>query len=421
MSRVKLSTGFLRMGAGLLCVTMSTAVAYARRPHGAAQAAAVTNPGHVVGAATAISGSTMSVRTDAGLTYAVAIPAGARLLRVAPGDKDLSNAQKIAASDVGVGDRVLVRLAAGATIPFDATSVIDIPHAAIVAKQREEQMAWQRHGVGGLVKSVDAANGVIVITSGTGAAAKEETLKVTPATVLRRYAPDSVDYARATAAPISAIRPGDQLRALLAPDTAGPDKTVREAVSGSFRNIAGKISSVNAKDQTITLRDLMTKKNVTVHIGPTSQMKKLTDEQAKLIAASTTAPGTPGATHAPMSGGEQGAGAWQRRAAAAPGAAAGTAAGGMRSASAWAARAGGNAAAGDPQQIIRQAAVIQIRDLRKGDAVMLVGTAGDGDVSAITLLVGVEPLLESSASTQNALMAGWSMGSGEDEASSSSQ
>ena len=93
----------------------------------------------------------------------------------------------------------------------------------------------------------------------------------------------------------------------------------------------------------------------------------------------------------------------------------------MRSASAWAARAGGNAAAGDPQQIIRQAAVIQIRDLRKGDAVMLVGTAGDGDVSAITLLVGVEPLLESSASTQNALMAGWSMGSGEDEASSSSQ
>jgi hypothetical protein len=240
------------------------------------------------------------VRTDAGLTYAVAIPAGARLLRVAPGDKDLSNAQKIAASDVGVGDRVLVRLAAGATIPFDATSVIDIPHAAIVAKQREEQMAWQRHGVGGLVKSVDAANGVIVITSGTGAAAKEETLKVTPATVLRRYAPDSVDYARATAAPISAIRPGDQLRALLAPDTAGPDKTVREAVSGSFRNIAGKISSVNAKDQTITLRDLMTKKNVTVHIGPTSQMKKLTDEQAKLIAASTTAPGTPGATHAPL-------------------------------------------------------------------------------------------------------------------------
>jgi hypothetical protein len=48
--------------------------------------------------------------------------------------------------------------------------------------------------------------------------------------------------------------------------------------------------------------------------------------------------------------------------------------------------------------------------LKKGDAVMLVSTDGTTEVTAITLLAGVEPLLEAPGS-QN-LLSNWSMGSG---------
>jgi hypothetical protein len=54
---------------------------------------------------------------------------------------------------------------------------------------------------------------------------------------------------------------------------------------------------------------------------------------------------------------------------------------------------------------------IKLADLKKGDAVMLVSTDGDTEVTAITLLAGVEPLLEAPAASQS-LLNNWSMGSG---------
>jgi hypothetical protein len=46
---------------------------------------------------------------------------------------------------------------------------------------------------------------------------------------------------------------------------------------------------------------------------------------------------------------------------------------------------------------------------------MLVATDGTSEVSAITLLAGVEPLLEAPAASQN-LLANWSMNGGAAEA-----
>ena len=154
-----------------------------------------------------------------------------------------------------------------------------------------------------------------MLTTGAGKTAKEVTVQVTPTTVLRRYAADSVDFARASVAPITAIQVGDQLRALLETGgsetgaAAGQEQVAREVVSGSFRNLSGRISGVNVKDGTVSLRDLMTKKNVTVRIVPTTQMKRLSDEQAGRIAAmmnGAAAGARPGAAAG------SGAGPWQR-------------------------------------------------------------------------------------------------------------
>jgi hypothetical protein len=61
--------------------------------------------------------------------------------------------------------------------------------------------------------------------------------------------------------------------------------------------------------------------------------------------------------------------------------------------------------------MLSRAPAIQMADLKKGDAVMLVSTEGAADVTAITLLAGVEPLLEAPAASQN-MLNNWSMGGG---------
>ena len=77
----------------------------------------------------------------------------------------------------------------------------------------------------------------------------------------------------------------------------------------------------------------------------------------------------------------------------------------------WQGQAGRGAGGGDPQQMLSRAPVIKIADLKKGDAVMVVSTDGATNVTAITLLAGVEPLLEAPAASQS-LLNNWSMGSG---------
>ena len=65
--------------------------------------------------------------------------------------------------------------------------------------------------------------------------------------------------------------------------------------------------------------------------------------------------------------------------------------------------------------MLSRAPEIQLADLKKGEAVMLVSSDGTSEVSAITLLAGVEPLLEAPAASQN-LLSNWSMNSNAAEA-----
>src|SRR5579863_8382615 len=218
-------------------------------------------PSRFLGTITAINGDTLTVKTDAGEVHQVQVPASAPIKRVEPGQKDLSTAATIQFSDLANGDRVLVRLDPGAAGETpQASQVIAIKQADMAAKQQKDREDWQRRGVGGLVKSVDSSSGVIVLTSGAGAAAKTVTVQTTKATVLRRYAPASVKFDDAQPAPIDAIRAGDQLRARGQKDADGTHLAADEVVSGSFRNISGTVISVDAAGSAIVVKDLATKK-----------------------------------------------------------------------------------------------------------------------------------------------------------------
>jgi len=70
----------------------------------------------------------------------------------------------------------------------------------------------------------------------------------------------------------------------------------------------------------------------------------------------------------------------------------------------------------DLQQALNRAPKVALADLQKGDAVMIVSTEGtaSGGVTAITLLSGVEPILQASPTGQMTLPA-WNLGGGEGE------
>jgi len=366
-------------------------------------------PAQFLGTVTAINGATITVKTDAGDSRQVDVPAEASLKRIAPGQKDLSTAADMTFAELATGDRVLVKVDPSATRPnATAVRIIAIKQADVAAKQAKEREDWARRSVGGLVKSVDPASGVILVTSGAGASAKTITVDTTKATLLKRYAPASISYDSATPAPIDAIHPGDQLRARGAKSADGNQIDAEEVVSGTFRNISGAISSIDPASETFTLKDLATKKVITIHVPKDTQMRRLPDTMARMLAARLSGGGSANGTGARPAGT---AGVPSGPAAAAPpGAAPGSAprSGGSQ----W---AGQGAGGGDPNQMLTRLPPIQVADLKKGDAVMLVATDGTTDFTAITLLAGVEPLLEAPAASQT-LLNNWSMGSGAPDA-----
>ena len=358
-------------------------------------------PTRFVGTITAVNGSTLTVKTDADGARQVQVPDSAVLKRVAPGQKDLSAAVDIHVADLETGDRVLVKLASAAEgEPAQAAQIIAIKAADVAEKAQKEREDWQQRGVGGLVKSIDASTGTIVLTSGAGSAAKTVTVHVSKTRVLKRYAADSVRFDLARPAPLDAIHAGDQLRAKGDRNPEGTEVNADEIVSGSFRNISGVITSIDSAGQSIGVKDLLTKKQVTVHVTQDAQMHSLPPMMAQMLAARLKG----GAAGARMQGpGGGNSGNRPQWSGAGPGAA------GAHS------EARGQQQGGSMQQFLSRTPVIQFSDLKKGDAVMVVSTQGTADVTAITLLSGVEPLLEAPEASQN-LLANWSMGSGGEEA-----
>lgn len=336
---------------------------------------------------------TITVTADSGEEVTATLQDDTKIVRVAPGQTTLKDATVLKASDLQAGDRVLVRgipVAGGKTLK--AVTVIVMKQGDVASKQEQDREDWQKRGVGGLVTAVDTAAGTITISLGPGtggAPAKALTIRTTKNTILRRYAPNSIKFDDAKPAPITDIKPGDQLRARGTKNADGTELAADEVVSGSFRNIAGTILAKDEGAATITVQDLLTKKPVNVKLGGDSTMKSLPAEIAQRIAIRLK--GGAGA-------GGQGAGAG----------------GGMRAQSGSGAAGGmaGPVGGGTPdlQRFLSRLPNKELADLQKGDAVMIVATeGGDGKpVTAITLVAGVEPILTAAPSGQ---LSSWTLGS----------
>jgi len=385
----------------------------------AQQAAPQTAVEKQVGAIKSIDGNVVTITTDTGASATVSVEPTTKIVRVAPGQTDLKTAVPVELKDLQVGDRVLVRWKASDTAkPVGAIGIILMKRADVDAKQQHDREDWQKRSLGGLVSAVDAGSGTVSISVTALGGTKTIAVHTTPKTVFRRYAPDSVKFDDAGPSSLAQIKPGDQLRALGTRNADGTAMDAEEIVAGSFRNIAGTISSIDAASNSITVMDLITKKPVVVNVSSQSQLRKLPPEVAQRIAfrlkaaaGGTSQPG--GSPAAPGGGSANGNPAAANGATGSSSTDTHAGGNGAPNSGAGNGRPGGGGQA-DLQQILSRMPVAPLTDFQKGDAVMVVSTEGSssGGVTAITLVGGVEPILAAAPSgSQGMTLSPWSLGS----------
>lgn len=379
-------------GASLTCLALPAGLAPMQ--------AAAPAPTRVLGTVTSVGNGTLTVKASSGNSVTVTVNATTRVLRLEPGQKTLSAATPIHLSDISAGDRALVSATAGSDNTLTANLIVAMKHSDIAARQHAEEEAWQRNGVGGIVKSVDQANKSIVLAS----AEHNITIQVPASTSIRKYAEDSVAFKDTQPSSLSAIQPGDQLRAK---GTHSPDDrtvTANAIVFGDFQNIAGLVLSVDPSAKTLTLKDLATKKPVTLTVNDNSTLRELPERVAEFVAMrfqamkdAKKAPGNQGNQEPPQAHSHP-------RPGGGPGGQPGAEPGGFN-------------------RLLDRATPIQLSALHKGDAVMVVASKGSNGNpgTALTLLSGVAPMFRASRkASQSMFSSSWSLGGGQSAGNSGS-
>lgn len=318
----------------------------------------------------------VSLKSDKGETITVAVSDAAAVRKVPPGAQDLTKAARISFSEIAQGDRIAaIGQWSEDRKRVDARSVIVMARSELNQKQAQERADWQKRGMAGIVSAADPGANTFTIRSG------QNTVQVQPAekTGFRRYAPDSVKFSDAMPSTLAEIKVGDQVRVLGDKSADGESIKAERIVFGSFRQVAAIISSVNAGNNEITIKDLAAKKTLVVRVNADSVMRKLPPAMAAALARRYASGGRSSAGAAPPGG------------------------------------RGGADPGGDIGQMLDRLPAMPFADLKPGDAIMVSTTAGSDParVTAVMLLAGVEALLTVPNAARE-ILSGWNLGGGAD-------
>ena len=316
----------------------------------------------------------LTIATAAGAQVTVTVSGTTPVLQLPPGSADLKAATATTVANIAVGDRVLVTGKTGDTpSALTAARVVLMKSNDIAARQSAQQAEWQRNGTGGLIRAVEGST--LTVAAGI------RTLKVqtTPTTIFRRYADDSVKFEDAKLGKLDQIRTGDQISVRGGKSEDRTSITAEEVVTGTFENLSGSVTAVDATAGTITLKDLISKKTVTVHVTAKSDLRNLPTQTAAMFtsrsatpAAAASAQATTGAVARPRNTGM------------------------------------------DLSRMLAQLPAVSLADLKPGAAVMIVASqdrVGSDELTAITLLSGVEQILSATPSGgQPITLSPWNLG-----------
>ena len=374
----------------ILSLPFSNITLKAQQPAAPATAA----PKSVVGAIATIdaSGREITIKTDSGDTFRVKLSETTKIQKVAPG-QTIKDTAPMTFDEMAVGDRAI---AAGAisieTKTVAANRLVVMTKGDLAKKSEKEQQDWAKRGSSGVVVAAKPeSNEVTIQTKSMMGASKDVTVVVGEKTNIRRYAADSIKFQDAKPAKLAEIAKGDQIRIRGDKSPEGDKISAEEVVFGTFQLVGGQITEVST--DSVKIKDLATKKTVTVKITADSQLHKMPETMARMMATRLNGGGEEGgAAMRPAGGGPPGGGA---PGGAAPG-------GGQRSAGggpggpAGGMRGGGGSGGGDMMERMPK---FQLSELKVGDAVIILSSKGTSPdlVTAVSMLSGVEPILTAPA------------------------
>jgi hypothetical protein len=371
------------------------AACLAATPAAFSQAAPVAQPAGTISALSS-DGKSLTMKTDAGPSLIVELQETTSFLKVPLGEKSLAKAEKIDLKAVSLGDRAIAQgtMAAGNT-SIKARRIIIMSKDDVAKKQEADRAEWTKRGLSGTVAEVDAAKMTFTVKTGSATAAKLTTVALNDNARMRRYSHDSIKFNDAIGSKFDDIKIGDQVRALGIKAEDGTSYKAEEVISGTFRNIAAQVVSVDVASNTMVVKDLDAKKNITVKVTPDASFKKLPERFAQMMAmrlsggarggAGGARGGAPGATPA-AAGGQRGGG---------PGGPGGMGGGTM-----------------DTSAMLEKLPQVQLSEINKGDALMISSMAGTdaGSIVAITLIAGVEPIFTAAPQgNRQQMMGNWSL------------
>jgi hypothetical protein len=329
-----------------------------------------------VGAVTAPANQVV-LKTDKGESITVTTTEKTAILHLAPGVTDPTKATKMALGELTVGDRVVAyyRGAAGDK-SIQATTLVVRTTGDMGEIAKAELADWKKRGTVGNVSETNPSAKTITLKVGS----KTVTVTVNDKTEYHRYSLDSAKPADAKPSTFAEIRVGDQVHVLGNKNEDGTATTAESVYAGEFRQLAATVVSISAATNEMQVKDLATKKTLTIKVDSDSTLKKLDPMMAAGLARRY---GVGRSQEAPPGAGGAGMGR-------------------------------GGRGGGDVGQMLDRLPPVQISDLKPGDAVMVSTTMGSDPsrVTLIMLLAGVEPLLTASPNATRDIMSGWNLGGG---------
>jgi hypothetical protein len=337
-------------------------------------------------------GHQLIVKTDAGSLVTVALGDKTFYMRLAPGEKTLTNATKITFADVGEGDRVWARgKVADDHKSVPAVALIVMNKADIARKQEAERAEWKRRGILGIITAVKPETKEIIISSRSLMGQQPVNIPLTDKVEMRRYAPDSIKFADAKPAEFAELKVGDQLRALGERSADGLSFTPEKVVTGSFRNVAGIVAAVDAATGEVKINDLQTKQPLTIVVKQDAVLRRFpaAGEMGGMMSIMGRGQGANGRSGQPQAGNRANGGQGGPPAGGGPGGGGGRMGGG-----------GGT----NLQDMLERLPTISIADVKVGDTIIVSSTKGADPtrLTAISLISGADTLLNMMAARQQA-------------------
>jgi hypothetical protein len=365
----------MKLSRNMLFVVLAGLSATAQQPAPAAR---------VSGAVTGVNAQArqIAVKTDKGESVTITTTDRTVLLRMPAGSADTKQGVKMELSGIVADDKLVAlgKLSADKK-NLEGLKIYVLTKADIAQIHQNEDEDWQKRGTSGVVTAVDVAAQKITLKAGSRVFTVESSEK----TDFHRYSDDSFKSTDAKVSSLGEVKVDDQVRVLGNKSAEGDTIAAERVFFGTFRHISATIESIDAQANEIKVKDLATKKLLSIRLDPDSQLKKLAPEMATMLARRFN----PGANQ----GDNGGRGAGRGGQSGAPG--------------------GGRGRGGDIGQVFDRAPAVKLADLKRDDAIVVLTTAGStpGRVTAVMLVAGVEPLLTSPNAARD-VMSGWNLGGG---------